>query len=92
MTLIQTKWSFKLVLAALFVIFLESAFAWKPAASQPKVLLSEIDTLTLYSDRTTAYQRTVYPSTCLIVETVSAVNLCWWGCEEILETSGSDAM
>jgi hypothetical protein len=46
-------------LTALFVIFLESTVAWKPTVSQQKVLLSEIDTLTVYADRTTEYRRTV---------------------------------
>jgi len=50
-------------------------------------LVSEIDTLTVYADRNTAYRRTVSALFCglggLIVETVPAVKLCGRGCAEI---------
>jgi hypothetical protein len=55
----RRRWGWKFLFAVLFVLFLETAFAWRPPASNQKILLSEVDILTVYSDRTTQYRRTV---------------------------------
>ena len=54
------KWSGKvLLLTTLLVLFVQGVFSWGSKAQPQRVLLSDIDTLTVYADRNTAYRRTV---------------------------------
>ena len=55
----RTQWRLKTLVTALLLVFLGSALAWTPSTSRQKVLLSQVETLTLFSDRVTEYRRTV---------------------------------
>jgi len=55
----RMQWRLKTLVTALLLVFLGSALAWKPSPSRQKVLLSQVETLTLFSDRMTEYRRTV---------------------------------
>lgn len=72
-----------MLFAALSIIIFGTASAWGPSGQ--KVLLSQVDTLTMYSDRTTEYRRTVLilPYRANLIETISAIRMRWRGCYEI---------
>ena len=90
----RCKLSIKVLFATLFLSFLEPTFARGPPPPNKRVLLSEVDTLTLYSDRTTEYRRTViHPGLVInLVETISSVNMRGRRCYEIWIRSRSYAM
>ena len=48
-----------MLLTTLVVLFVQGAFAWGSKPQHQKLLLSEIDTITVYADRNTEYRRTV---------------------------------
>lgn len=57
------RWSWKVLLTTLVVLFVQGVVAWGTKSQHQKVLLSEIDTITVYADRNTEYRRTVLPYT-----------------------------
>jgi hypothetical protein len=75
--LVQSKTvNVQLLFSVLLLSLFGSAFAWRFSGGNDRVLLSQVDTLILYGDRTTEYRRTVKASTpSLTTETVSAVKV-----------------
>jgi hypothetical protein len=81
----RRQWRLKTLVTALLLVFLGSALAWTPSTSRQKVLLSQVETLTLFSDRVTEYRRTVksLDFSRLTIGTSSAIKVCGWGCDEV---------
>ena len=54
------EWSWKAGLVLFLMLFVPGVLAWGASqSSQQRILLSNVDTITVYADRNTAYRRTV---------------------------------
>lgn len=58
---LRCNFSIRLLFSVLLLAFLGKASAWGQWGDKQRVLLSQVDTLILYGDRTTEYRRTVSP-------------------------------